>query len=339
MPDIQIAVVIVSYRTALLAIECLRSVQQERASNGLLIRAVVVDNASGDAPFIDEAVRENQWETWVTVLTAPRNGGFAYGNNLAFQHILRRGRVDYFHVLNPDTIVRPGAIAALANFLQSNHEAGIAGSSFENLDGSIWPIAFRFPTLLSEFESAVQFGPVSRLLRGWVVAVSMTQERQRIDWVAGASMMIRCDVVEQLRGFDEGYFLYYEETDLCLRALRAGFATWYVPESRVMHIAGQSTGVTVRDGKPQRLPAYWFESRKRFFVVSHGVPYSAAADMFALLGHALGFVRRRLGGRARQPYWAFDLARHSTLNPRNSVPDRFSSALLSEVQLNDASLL
>ncbi len=329
MAAVQVAVVMVSYKTASLAIDCLRSIRDERSANGLSIWAVVVDNASGDATAIEAAVRANRWGDWVDVLTAPRNGGFAYGNNLAFQHALSKGRVDYFQLLNPDTLVRPGAIAALVNCLQSNSTAGIAGSSYENLDGSDWPIAFRFPSVLSELESAAQFGLLSRLLKPWVVAVTMPRVLQRIDWVAGASMLVRGQLVQRLRGFDEGYFLYYEETDLCLRAHRLGFSTWYVPESKVMHIAGQSTGVTVRDASPQRLPAYWFESRRRFYLVNHGVLYAAAADIAAFLGHAIGRVKRALirGGKPGVPHVVADLARHSILNPRADLPQQFHSGM------------
>ena len=71
-------------------------------------------------------------------------------------------------------------------------------------------------------------------------------------------------------GLDENYFLYFEETDFCLRARKAGFATWYVPQSRVMHIAGQSTKVTEVSDTPKRLPGYWFESRRRYYAVTFG---------------------------------------------------------------------
>ena len=136
---------------------------------------------------------------------------------------------------------------------QTPHEAqsiandvGIAGSSFENVDGSDWPFAFRFPSILSELEEGLQTGLVTRVFRSWVVTKQMSSVPQPIDWVPGASMMIRRAVVDAIGGLDENYFLYFEETDFCLRALKAGFPTWYVPESRVMHIAGQSSKITER---------------------------------------------------------------------------------------------
>ena len=92
----------------------------------------------------------------------------------------------------------------------------------------------------------------------------MSKAEQPIDWVSGASTMMRRTAIDSIGGFDENYFLYFEETDFCLRAKRAGFTTWYVPQSRVVHIAGQSTKLMERETLPRRLPAYWFESRRRY---------------------------------------------------------------------------
>src|SRR5205085_6489480 len=117
--------------------------------------------------------------------------------------------------------------------------------------------------------------------------------------------------------FDETYFLYFEETDLCLRTKLAGWQIWYVPDSRVMHIRGQSTGVTVLDEKPKRLPRYWFESRRRYFAKNHGLAYAAAADLAFLAGNGIGNVKRRLRGLPRTPNLLGDLIRQSVFWPEN----------------------
>jgi N-acetylglucosaminyl-diphospho-decaprenol L-rhamnosyltransferase len=318
MRDIDVAVVIVSYRSANLTIDCLRSIEIERATPGMRIRAIVVDNACGDSPQIARTVDANGW-SWVTIIEAPTNGGFAYGNNVAFQRAYDDGPPAYIHMLNPDTLVRRGAIGALVHFLEANPNVGIAGSSFENLDGSDWPIAFRFPSLLSEFEAGLQFGLATRVLQPWVVARKMSPVPQPIDWVAGASMMVRRAVLDSIGGFDENYFLYFEETDFCFRAKKAGFTTWYVPESRVMHIAGQSTKLTERNAALKRLPSYWFESRRRYFAVTYGMRYAMAVDIVALLAHSLGFLKRIAQRRTDGvvPRFVADLAQHSTLRPKN----------------------
>jgi GT2 family glycosyltransferase len=323
MRSLHVAVVIVTYRSAALTVESLASLAAERATAGLTLRAIVVDNASGDLPAIERAVSDHGWSDWVTLLAAPKNGGFAYGNNLGMREAFERGPPDYLYLLNPDAQVRPGAIAALARFLESHPEVGIAGSSFETLDGSEWPIAFRFPTLVSELIGGLELGLASRILRRWVVANPMTQVAQPTDWICGASMLIRPSVVSTIGGMDENYFLYFEETDFCLRAKRAGFSTWYVPESRVMHIMGQSTSVTNVTNEVRRLPDYWFDSRRRYFAASFGIAHAIAIDVVAVIAHALGSVKRLALGRRHRatPHYIRDLIRHSVLWPRNrSIP-------------------
>src|SRR6185437_14270668 len=129
--------------------------------------------------------------SWVTLVQAPRDGGFAYGNNLGIATAYAQSRPNYIHLLNPDTQVRPGAITALVEFLEAHPQIGIAGSSFETEDGKDWPFAFRFPTLMSEIEHGMQLGLVTRCLSRWAVAKSMDSIEQPTDWISGASMMIR----------------------------------------------------------------------------------------------------------------------------------------------------
>jgi GT2 family glycosyltransferase len=319
MTDLDIAVVIVTYKCAALTIESLRSVAAERLASGLYIRTIVVDNDSGDAPTIAEAIEENHWRPWVTLITAPKNGGFAYGNNLGIARAYEERAPSYIYLLNPDAQVRRGAIKSLVNFLESHPDAGIAGSSFENLDGSEWPIAFRFPSLTSEMLQGAQLGFLMRIFSRSMVAQEMTKIPQPIDWICGASMLIRPSVLQAIGGMDENYFLYFEETDFCYRAKAAGFATWYVPESRVMHIMGQSTTVTDQAIGPRRLPAYWFESRRRYFAASYGLRCAMAIDILSLAGAAVGLLKRVVTMRMHEatPHYIRDLIRCSILWPSN----------------------
>jgi hypothetical protein len=264
-------------------------------------------------------VRENGWSSWVELILAPRNGGFAYGNNLGFRRAIEGG-ADYLLLLNPDTQVRPQAIASLVTFLESRPDIAIAGPSFENADGAEWQIAFRFPSIVSELSAALGIGLVTRLLGDRTVARRMSASAQRVDWVSGAAMMIRARVFALMGGFDESYFLYFEETDFCFRAACAGFATWYFPASRVMHIMGQSTDVVIEGWRePKRLPEYWFESRRRYLAASLGVGAAMAADLLVLLAYPVGYLKQMLLGRRRAmvPHYLRDVWRHSILRARN----------------------
>jgi N-acetylglucosaminyl-diphospho-decaprenol L-rhamnosyltransferase len=157
------------------------------------------------------------------------------------------------------------------------------------------------------------------LLRRWEVARRMSSTPEPVDWICGASMMIRPALFAAIGGLDENYFLYFEETDFCFRAKKAGYPTWYVPESRIMHIVGQSTKVTERRTQPTRLPAYWFESRRRYFVVSFGVGHAILIDIVSLAAHSLGWLKRVVLRRRQTaiPHLIRDLLRHSVLWQRN----------------------
>lgn len=321
MSDLDIAVVIVSYKSAQLTINSILSIARERTIQGLSIRVFVVDNASGDLDALSQALAIHDWTSWVTLIDAPKNGGFAYGNNLGIKHAYKTGSPSYIYLLNPDTEVRAGAIGSLVSFLEAHPSAGIAGSGIENADGSEWSIAFRFPTLLSELSGGLGTGLVSRLLRRWEVPQRMSRTAQPIDWVSGASMMLRPALLTAIGGLDENYFLYFEETDLCFRASKAGFSTWYVPEARVMHLEGQSTKVNERNVRPTRLPQYWFESRRRFFARNYGIRHAVLIDIVAVCARSLGWLKRVLLGRRRTavPYFIRDLLRHSVLWRHNRI--------------------
>ncbi len=297
-----VCVVIVNYRTASLAVSCVRSLEEAAALDPAL-RVVVVDNDSQDESFefIEAALQSEGLSRFAMCVPAPRNGGYAYGNNLVVREGLSADTPPrYFWLLNPDCEARPGAAEALKDFLDQHPDVGIAGSCLLEPDGSAWATAFRFPSVLGELDSGVRLGVLSRLLSRWVVAMKMGDEPARVDWLPGASMMVRREVFSQIGLMDEEYFLYYEETDFCLRAFRAGFSCWYVPESRVMHIAGQSTGVTSRTATPKRRPQYVFDSRHRYFVKNHGLGYAILADLAWTSGFATWRLRRLLQGREDQ---------------------------------------
>jgi len=297
---LQLLVVIVNYRRPDLVIDCLRSLTSE-VQDPTKIRVAVVDNPSGDDSVaqISAAIAEKGWDDWAYLLPSPYNGGYAYGNNFAIRPALASAYPpSYVLLLNPDTQVRPGALQALIDFLEHHPNVGIAGSSFENADGSLWPIGFKFPSIFSELDDGLRLGVVTNLLKKWLVPQTLTPVAQEIDWLSGASLMIRREVFDVIGLMDEDYFLYYEETDFCLQAKRAGWPCWYVPESRVMHIAGQSTGVTVRDERPKRLPEYLFVSRRRFFVKNYGWLYAAATDIVWFTSRLLSRVHHAVRGRA-----------------------------------------
>ncbi len=292
-------IIIVNYRTSSLVVDCLRSLAPEVAEQPDC-RVVVVDNASGDgsAQTLRDAVEREGWGTWAEVLPLERNLGFSAGNNAALRPLLASPQPpDYVLLLNPDTWVRPGAVRALVEFMEGRPDVGIGGSRMEYPDGEVQNSAFRFHTATSEFERGLRLGLMTRLLRRWVVAPQARAEAHPADWLSGASLMIRRAVFDSVGLLDEEYFLYYEEVDFCLRARAAGWRCWYVPESRVVHLVGQSSGVTGDRRTQRRVPRYWFESRSRYFRKHHGRVYALAADLAWLTAFSLWRVRRRIQRR------------------------------------------
>lgn len=292
----RLAVVVLNYRTPDLTIDCLRSLVTEVGSvPGTQV--IVVDNASGDssAEQIPAAITSEQWQDWVSFMPLAENGGYASGNNAAIRPVLAAEHPpDYVLLLNPDTVVHPNALKALVDFMDTHPEVGIAGSRLEDPDGTPQRSAFRFPNLLSEIDDGLRLGVVTQLLTPWIVAPPPPEVACQTDWVAGASMIVRRQVFEQVGLMDEKYFLYFEEVDFCVAANRAGWSCWYVPESRVVHFVGQSSGVTDTKRKPKRRPTYWFDSRRRFFVKNYSWWYAILTEMVWVPSYAIWRLRRAI---------------------------------------------
>ncbi len=313
----KLLVVILNYRTPALVLDCLRSIEPQIAAIGDC-RVSLVDGNSPDHSVaqIQAGIEANGWTSWVDFRPLPVNGGFAYGNNQALRPYLESGEApELVLLLNPDTVAREGALMALMQHMEANPHVSIAGSRLEDPDGTPQRSAFRFPGIVSEIQYGRGLGPLARLLRRWQVAPPVSERTIDVDWVAGASMMIRRAVFDTIGLLDEQYFLYYEEVDFCRRAQRAGFTCQYVPASRIVHLVGQSSGVTGKNDANRRRPAYWFESRRRYFTKTHGVLYTALADVaFAV---SLGLYRlRRVVLRSPDSFPAHlwrDHLRHSVL--------------------------
>ena len=289
----RVLTVVLNYRTPELALGAVEAALREM--DGLEGAVTVVDNDSGDgsSETLTKAVQERGWNR-VQVLQSGRNGGYGAGNNFGIRHGLPDGsRPDYIYILNSDAFPQPGAIRSLVGYLQVHPEVGFAGSRLHGEDGVYHQTAFRFPSVFSEFESGASTGPISRLLHRYIVPLPEPKQAQQVDWMAEASLMIRQQVFEETQGFDERFFLYFEETDLCLRAQRLGWTSVYLPASRVMHIGSVSTGMKTW----KRMPPFWFDSRLWYFTKNHGVLYAALATVAYVAGAAISRFRQLFGKR------------------------------------------
>ena len=328
-PPPRVVISIVAWKGADLTVACLRSIEPELDSVPGT-RVIVVDNASPDgaADRVERAIRDNGWGAWATLIRAPGNHGFAAGNNIAIRSMLAQEYpAEFVLLLNPDTLVRPGALRILVDFMAARPDVGIAGGRSEDLDATPQMCCFRFPNAVDELIGYIGFGLLDRLLERHLTRLGIPEVPREVDWVSGAFMLVRKSVIDRVGLMDEGYFLYFEETDFTRRARLAGWDCWHVPQSRIVHLVGQSSGVTVHDGPPRRVPAYWFESRRRYFVLNHGRVYAALCDLAVILvyplGRLLNLVRR--SPVRRPPHYYADFIRHSALFNRGSAAPHTAS--------------
>jgi N-acetylglucosaminyl-diphospho-decaprenol L-rhamnosyltransferase len=314
----KLRVVTVNYRTAETTI---RAVERALADLGDLDAAItLVDNASGDGSLerLRAAADTRDWGERVTILDAGTNGGFGAGNNLAIRAALDSADPpDYVYLLNPDAFVDPGSMAAIVAFMDAHPRVGIAGTRIYDEDGKIHPSAFRFPTVLSELERGLRLGLATRLLERWVVWKGMPDASGPVEWVSGASCVLRRQLLEEVGLFDEGFFLYFEETDLCRRAREAGWECWFLADASVVHMEGASTGIKQR----RRIPGYWLDSRRRYFKKAGGARTLLLANAAWAAAFAAWRARRVIQRKPDDdpPFALRDFVRHSLGLPR--VPE------------------
>lgn len=317
---LDLTIVIVNFRTGGLTIDCLASLMADPSlPAGTKIMAVDAASGDGSGGMIATAVAARGWQQHIALVDLPINGGFAYGNNRAIEAAdARWGVARNYLLLNPDTVVRPGAIAPLLEFLDKHADVGIVGSLLEDPDGTPQACSFRFPSAFSEFESEARLGLFTRVLQRWRVVLPVGPAPHQADWVSGASMMVKRDVFDRIGGLDEDYFLYYEELDFCRRATAAGWQCWTVPQSRVVHLCGQSTGLTAKNAKPRRRPSYWFNSRNLYFSKHHGRWGKFAADLGWIGGQGVNNLRQALQRRPNNdpPFLVRDFLANRTQRPQ-----------------------
>lgn len=286
----KLLVVTVNYRTADMVLKSLPHTLRDL--EGIDAKIIVVDNDSGERDKLLDGVTERGWNGAVDVVAAERNGGFGYGNNVAIRRALAAEHPpEYIYLLNPDAYPRRGAIGTLVRFLDRHKNVGIVGSRIHEPDGHHHASAFRFPSVLGELERGLRLGFATRLLDRWAVWTLAPESTQPVDWVSGASAMFRREVFETVGLFDENFFLYFEETDLCRRAQRAGWPAWYCDEAVVEHIQGAATGIT--DSR-RPVPPYWFRSRRYYFLKQGGRRELWAANAAFLTAFSLWRLRRKL---------------------------------------------
>ncbi len=226
-----VAAVVVNYESGEALAGCVGSLRAAGADE-----VVVVDNGSADGS-VDRLRRQ---EPEASVITPGPNLGYGAAANRGAAATVSA----YVLVCNPDLVVSPGAVATLAEALDADPAAAIAGPLVRTPEGGRYPSARRFPSLVDAAGHAVlgMFRPENRFTRAYQQAdLDGTGGARPVDWVSGACLLVRRSAFEAIGGFDEAYFMYAEDVDLCWRAGRAGWSVLYVPAAEVTHRQGVST--------------------------------------------------------------------------------------------------
>lgn len=274
----------------------------------------IVDNRSPDDSVEAISAALKPYSN-VHLLVAEKNGGFGYGNNQVIKRVVA-GEIaaDYLYFLNPDASPQEGSIRAMIAYLDEHPDVGVVGSGLTNEDGTHTDSMFRFPSFWSEIESSLAFGPMSRLLERYRQSLGPLERPGPVDWVAGTSFMVRAEVFRKVGGFDEDFFLYWEEVELCHRIKKAGFAVHALPSAIVVHVGGVSTGMH----RPEkRIPGYWHQSRNLYFRKTRTggpLPLLNAVTAFCLsMQRCLEFLKRQ---PRKHPRFLRDHIRYATKDGR-----------------------
>jgi hypothetical protein len=240
---------------------------------GWRAEVIVVDNASTD----DSGSMLARDFRWVQVIANQENLGFTRANNQGLAASYGR----YVLFLNPDTDLSPDALKLLLAYAEAHPQVGVLGPQLRYGDGSLQSSRRRFPTLATFFlESTVvqRWWPRNRVLARYYMLDLPNDAVSRVDWVVGACMLVRRAVLEQIGGFDEGFFMYSEELDLCHRAVDAGWQVVYLPEAVVTHYEGKSSEQVVATRHVR-----FHSSRVRYVRKYHGRVAALVVRSFLLL--------------------------------------------------------
>lgn len=233
MHNIDVSIIIVSWNVKHLLKQCLNSIFQNMEN--LKVEIIVVDNAShdGSAQMIAEEYPD------VVLIANKENAGFAKANNQA----LMRSHGDYLLLLNPDTIMRPGNLNAAVRQIQVNPKIGILGCKTLNPDLTLQPSVRKFPTFWPIFLILTKIAKILPRLKALneYFAVDFDYSlSQPVDQVAGSYMLITRRLIDEVGLFDENFFYWFEEVDLCQRAYDGGWLVYYDQKPEVIHYGGQS---------------------------------------------------------------------------------------------------
>lgn len=254
---IDLVVALVNYRTPAITIQCLASLAPEVASLGE-VRVNVIDNASGDDSVeeIQAAIETNGW-TWCRLIESDTNRGYAGGINLGLS---AGGPSRYALVLNNDTIIHPGSIAACIEIMEREPRAGAMSCRLLHDEEGVQSVGRRFPSPRRVIAASLGLPWRLPALFGWADPEDphwdRATTRRWVDWIGGAFMLVRGDVIREVGVMDESFFFYGEDVEWCHRMSRAGWPCLYDPAPAITHLGAMSSSADRCDPRRRRAQSY-----------------------------------------------------------------------------------
>jgi N-acetylglucosaminyl-diphospho-decaprenol L-rhamnosyltransferase len=274
---------------------CLDAIASERERLPFDTEVLVLDNASRDGSAT--AARRHAVAPELIALQRRRGKG---ENDTA---LLQRARGRYALLLNEDSELRPGAVAALRDALEEREEAAAAGARLLRPDGTVQPSAWRFPSAGTAFVGAL-------FLHRRFTVQSRGERTRTVDWAQSAALLVRTEAAREIEWFDPAFFVYSDEVDFCRRLRDAGWRTLYVPAAEAVHHEQLSTG-----GIPERRIVELSRNRDRYMRKHHSASAAAAVRVLTAWTYAVrSLAAVALPGHDPRRYW-----RHVTATLR---PDR-----------------
>jgi len=226
----KISIVILSWNTKKLLEACLKSLKN------LGVEVIVVDNGSTDSSVEMLEKLKSDWPGLKTIFNK-KNLGYGAGNNQG----IKIAKGDYILLLNSDTVVENKAPLRMAEFLSQNPSVGVVGCRLLNPDGTLQPSAGPFPSLGVVF--------VMLFLEHWLgyLVRNSFEKAREVDWVMGAALMFRREVLKKAGFMDEEIFMYMDEVEWCYRIKKAGFKVMFYPKAQIVHFFGGSSKTGRKD--------------------------------------------------------------------------------------------
>jgi N-acetylglucosaminyl-diphospho-decaprenol L-rhamnosyltransferase len=267
-----------------LLVRCLDAIAAERDALPFETDVLVLDNASRDGSAT--AARRHRVAPEVIALDRRRGKG---ENDTA---LLQRARGRYALLLNEDSELRPGAVAALHDALEERPKAGAAGARLLRPDGTVQPSAWRFPSPTTALVGAL-------FLHRRFTVQSRGERTREVDWAQSAALLVRTDAARAIEWFDPAFFVYSDEVDFCRRLRDAGWRTLYVPSAQAIHHEQLSTGAV-----PERRIVELSRNRDRYMRKHHSAPAAAAVRVLTAWAYAVrSLAAIALPGHDPRRYW------------------------------------